>query len=53
LVKFNIMGKTRTKKTTISITAEEIQQARVISRDLFGHVNLSGYVRYCINRDKK
>jgi len=47
------MEKAKKKRTTISITPEEVQQAKNISKGLFGHVNLSGYVRYCISRDKK
>ena len=47
------MEKPKTIKATITITAQEIQQAKLISKGLFGHVNFSGYVRYCISRDKK
>lgn len=40
----------KTKKATISITEEEIKQAKQISKELLGSENLSGLFRYWINQ---
>jgi hypothetical protein len=43
----------KTKKATITITEAEIDQAKKISKELFGHVNMSGLFRFWINKHIK
>jgi hypothetical protein len=43
----------KTKKATISITDDELRQAKAISRVVLGHVNFSGLIRYWINQNSK
>ena len=39
-----------TKKVTISLTPEQQEKARSLSKDLFGKENISGFVGFLIER---
>lgn len=43
----------KTKKVTISLTAEQQQQAKEISKELLGNQNISGLFAYWINQHLK
>ena len=43
----------KTKKVTISLTAEQQQQAREISKEVLGNENISGLFAYWINKHLK
>jgi hypothetical protein len=43
----------KTKKVTISLTEEQQQQAREISKKLLGNHNISGLFAFWINRHLK
>lgn len=43
----------KTKKVTISLTAEQQQQAKEISKELLGNQNISGLFAYWINTHLK
>jgi hypothetical protein len=40
----------KTKKVTISLTAEQQQQAKTISKELIGRENISGLFAFWINQ---
>ena len=40
----------KTKKVTISLTAEQQQQDKTISKDILGNENISGLVAFWINQ---
>ena len=40
----------KTKKVTITLTAEQQEEARRQSKELFGKENISGYVGYLIEK---
>jgi len=42
-----------TKKVTISLTPEQQEKARFLSKDLFGKENISGLVGFLIERWEK
>jgi hypothetical protein len=42
-----------TKKVTISLTPEQQEKARSLSKDLFGKKNISGLVGFLIERSEK
>ena len=42
-----------TKKVTISLTPEQQEKARSLSKDLFGKENISGFVGFLIERWEK
>ena len=42
-----------TKKVTISLTAEQQEKARSLSKDLFGKENISGLIGFFIERWEK
>ena len=42
-----------TKKVTISLTPEQQEKARALSKDLFGKENISGLVGFLIERLEK
>jgi hypothetical protein len=42
-----------TKKVTISLTPEQQEKARSLSKDLFGKKNISGFVGFLIERFEK
>lgn len=42
-----------TKKVTISLTPEQQEKARYLSRDLFGKENISGFIGFLIERWEK
>ena len=42
-----------TKKVTISLTAEQQEKARSLSKDLFGKENISGLIGFLIERWEK
>ena len=43
----------KTEKTTISLNQTEKEVAQEKSKELYGRVNLSGYISYLIRRDNK
>ena len=43
----------KTKKVTISLTAEQQQQAKEISKQLLGNQTISGFFAYWINQHLK
>lgn len=43
----------KTKKVTISLTAEQQQQAKEISKEVLGNENISGLFGYWINQHLK
>jgi len=43
-------GMSNTKKVTISLTPEQQEKARFLSKELFGKENISGLVGYLIER---
>jgi len=43
----------KTKKVTISLTAEQQQQAKEISKEVLGNENISGLYAYWINQHLK
>jgi hypothetical protein len=43
----------KTKKVTISLTAEQQQQAKDISKEVLGNENISGLFAYWINHHLK
>tara|TARA_R110000823_G_scaffold290274_1_gene408565 strand:+ start:357 stop:518 length:162 start_codon:yes stop_codon:yes gene_type:complete len=43
----------KTKKVTISITPEQQEEARKQSKTLFGKENISGYIGYLIEKERK
>jgi len=43
----------KTKLVTISLTSEQQEDARRLSKDLFGKENISGYIGYLINVEVK
>ena len=43
----------KTKKVTISLTAEQQQQAKEISKEVLGNENISGLFAYWINQHIK
>lgn len=42
-----------TKKVTISLTPEQQEKARTLSKDLFGKENISGFIGFLIERWEK
>jgi len=44
---------TKTKKVTISLTAEQQEEARRQSKELLGKENISGYIGYLILKARK
>ena len=42
-----------TKKVTISLTPEQQEKARSLSKELFGKENISGYIGYLIENEFK
>ena len=42
-----------TKKVTITLTAEQQEAARKLSKELFGKQNISGLIGYLINKAEK
>ena len=42
-----------TKKVTISLTSEQQEKARSLSKDLFGKENISGLIGFLIERWEK
>ena len=42
-----------TKKVTISLTPEQQDKARFLSKELFGKENISGYIGYLIEIEIK
>lgn len=46
-------GMSNTKKVTISLTPEQQEKARFLSKDLFGKENISGLVGFLIERWEK
>jgi hypothetical protein len=44
---------TNTKKVTISLTPEQQEKARSLSKDLFGKENISGLIGFLIERWEK
>ena len=42
-----------TKKVTISITSQQQEKARYLSKDLFGKENISGLIGFLIERWEK
>ena len=42
-----------TKKVTITLTAEQQEKARDLSRKLFGKENISGYIGYLIEKSDR
>jgi hypothetical protein len=42
-----------TEKTTISLNPREKEMAQKKSTELYGRVNLSGYISYLIRKDNK
>ena len=46
-------GMSNTKKVTISLTPEQQEKARSLSKDLFGKENISGIVGFLIERWEK
>jgi hypothetical protein len=42
-----------TKKVTISLTPEQQEKARSLSKDLFGKENISGLIAFWINQHLK
>jgi len=43
----------KTKLVTISLTFDQQEDARRLSKDLFGKENISGYIGYLINTEVK
>lgn len=43
----------KTKKVTISLTPEQQEKARSLSKDLFGKENISGIIGFLIERWEK
>lgn len=43
----------KTKKVTISLTPEQQEKARSLSKDLFGKENISGLIGFLIERWEK
>tara|TARA_R110000744_G_scaffold106051_1_gene202236 strand:- start:64 stop:219 length:156 start_codon:yes stop_codon:yes gene_type:complete len=43
----------KTKLVTISLTSEQQENARSLSKDIFGKENISGYIGYLINVEVK
>ena len=43
----------KTKKVTISLTAEQQQQAKTISKEILGNENISGLFAFWINQYNK
>ena len=43
-------GMSNTKKVTISLTPEQQEKARFLSKDLFGKENISGLIGFLIER---
>jgi len=46
-------GMSNTKKVTISLTPEQQEKARSLSKDLFGKENISGLIGFLIERWEK
>jgi hypothetical protein len=46
-------GMSNTKKVTISLTPEQQDKARSLSKDLFGKENISGLIGFLIERWEK
>ncbi len=46
-------GMSNTKKVTISLTPEQQEKARFLSKELFGKENISGLVGFLIERWEK
>jgi len=43
----------KTKKVTISLTPEQQDKARYLSKELFGNENISGFIGYLIENETK
>jgi hypothetical protein len=43
----------KTKLVTISLNSDQQEDARRLSKDLFGKENISGYIGYLINTEVK
>ena len=45
-----VIDMSKTKKVTISLTPEQQEKARSLSKDLFGKENISGLIGFLIER---
>ena len=48
-----VIDMSKTKKVTISLTPEQQEKARSLSKDLFGKENISGLIGFLIERWEK
>ena len=48
-----VIDMSKTKKVTISLTPEQQEKARSLSKDLFGKENISGLIGFLIQRWEK